>query len=259
MTNSRADRIAEWFDQQHRTRQSFRSHEELTRADLAFAYDVQDRLVAMRAARGEQVAGYKIGLTTARMQQMCGLEHPIAGAILSGGVHRSPFVLKSVDFVRLGLECEIAVKLATPLDGRTGALTHADIAASVEKIAAAFEVIEDRAADYKSLDMPGLIADNSWNAGMIAAASRPLLDLDDLTGRLFINGQETDSGSTRDVLEHPLNSIAWLSDHLARRHQRIEAGQWIMTGTIIPTRFPQAGDHYRFELPGLDAVEVRIS
>jgi 2-keto-4-pentenoate hydratase len=61
------------------------------------------------------------------------------------------------------------------------------------------------------------------------------------------------------VLGHPLNSIAWLCEHLARRNARIEAGQWVMTGSIVPTRFPQAGDHYLFEIAGLPPVEARIA
>ena len=256
----RAQTLADWLYGQHAARQDYYSNEEIKAGGLDLAYAVQDHLIAKRAtARNESVAGYKIGVTTPRMQEMVGLTHPIAGAILSGGVINAPVELRCADFVRLGLECEVAVQLRTPLDARNGPLARNKITAAVGVIAAAFEIIEDRNADYKSLDMPSLVADDSWNAGMVAGAPGQLIDLADAPGRLSVNGALVDTGSTADVLGHPLNSIAWLCEHLARRGQRVEAGQWIMTGTIIPTRFPKPGDHYLFEIEGLAPVEVRIS
>ena len=73
----------------HATRAPFASDVHLLAQPLAFAYDVQD-VFQDRRAQGQSLVGYKIGLTTPRMQKMCGLDHPIAGQILSGGIVRSP-------------------------------------------------------------------------------------------------------------------------------------------------------------------------
>jgi 2-keto-4-pentenoate hydratase len=257
MEDLQADNIARWLHEQHRAHKHFEAINALSDRGLEFAYNVQERFVAGLPGGGEPI-GYKIGLTTPRMQQMCGLDHPIAGFIAAGSHIPSPAALQVRSFVRLGLECEIAVQLREPLDGRNGVPSREQIAARIAFVAAAFEIIEDRAADYKRLDMRSLIADNSWNAGMISAPAQAPVDLASQTGRLWINGKETDSGSTRDVLGHPLNSVEWLCDHLARRNARIEAGQWIMTGSIVPTRFPKPGDHYIFEIEGLPRVEANI-
>ena len=259
MAGNVAGDLAGWLQGQHLSRQVFRSHDALRAGGLELAYNVQDQLIALRTAvSGQTIAGYKIGVTTPRMQQMVGLDHPIAGALLSGGVMASPARVNSAAYVRLGLECEVAVRLGIPLDGRACAPSREQAAASISEVAAAFEIIEDRAADYKALDMPGLVADNSWNAGVILGEPRPLPDLADLKGRLRVNGEAADSGSTKDVLGHPLNSLIWLCEHLGRRNARIEAGQWIMTGSIVPTRFPATGDVYHFEIDGLPAVQTTV-
>lgn len=242
----------------HATRAPFASDAHLLTQSLAFAYDVQD-LFQARRAQEQPLAGYKIGLTTPRMQKMCGLDHPIAGQILSGGIVRSPARLQSSRYVRLGLECEVAVKLARTLDARGADLDLEQVAACVEGVCVAFEIIEDRAADYARLDMPSLIADNSWNAGAVLSEMRPLPDLANLTGRLWINGEATDSGSTADVLGHPLTSVHWLATHLAARGCVLDAGQWVLTGSIVPTRFPKPGDAYRFEVEGLPPVAASIA
>ncbi len=242
----------------HETRAPFASDAQLLKLPLALAYDVQD-LFQARRAQGQALAGYKIGLTTPRMQKMCGLDHPIAGQILSGTIVRSPASLQSSRYVRLGLECEVAVKLGRTIDARNGDFDLERIAACVEGVCVAFEIIEDRAADYARLDMPSLIADNSWNAGAVLSEISPLPDLANLTGRLWINGEATDSGSTADVLGHPLASVQWLATHLARRGRALEAGQWVLTGSIVPTRFPKPGDSYRFEVEGLPPVAASIA
>src|SRR5262249_45755079 len=46
------------------------------------AYRVQDHFVHLLSAEQDAgVAGYKIGLTSAAMQEMCGIDHPVHGRI----------------------------------------------------------------------------------------------------------------------------------------------------------------------------------
>jgi 2-keto-4-pentenoate hydratase len=78
-------------------------------------YRVQYAYVA--ATIGDDAcAGYKIGLTSKRMQQMCGIDQPIAGTIYSRKVFKSGARLSMADYGRLGLEFEICVRLGRDLD-----------------------------------------------------------------------------------------------------------------------------------------------
>ena len=52
---------------------------------------------------------------------------------------------------------------------------------------AAFELIEDRHADYKTSKALSLIADNAWNGGIVLGAGKPPpagLDLNGISGHL---------------------------------------------------------------------------
>ena len=44
------------------------------------------------------------------MQRMVGFDSSAAGFILANAIHQSPAILRGADFVRLGIECEIAVQ-----------------------------------------------------------------------------------------------------------------------------------------------------
>ena len=57
-------------------------------AGVADAYAVQRHYVRLQTqARGTAPVGYKIGLTSKRMQDMCGIDSPIAGVVLADRVH----------------------------------------------------------------------------------------------------------------------------------------------------------------------------
>ena len=62
----------------------------------------------MAATEGNPV-GYKIGLTSLRMQQMCGLDQPVVGRLLEGRVNRGAARVDLGSFGRLGVESELCV------------------------------------------------------------------------------------------------------------------------------------------------------
>src|ERR1700709_829496 len=63
------------------------------------------------------MVGYKIGCTSAVMQHYLGIPHPCSGGVFAHGVHDSGVPLRARDFVRVGVECEIAVRLGGGLAG----------------------------------------------------------------------------------------------------------------------------------------------
>src|SRR5690606_7861106 len=107
-------------------------------------------------------AGYKVGLTSKRMQEMCGIDTPVAGVVLDSRVHGSGVELDLKDFGRLGLEFEICIVMGRDLPPIGRPYGAAEIAGAVRSAAAAVELIDDRNCDYAALDVLSLVADNSW-------------------------------------------------------------------------------------------------
>ncbi len=228
-------------------------------ADEAFAYEVQDAYVALRRAAADgALGGYKIGLTTPRMQAFCGGDRPISGVVLQRGIQSSPARIERAAYVHLGVESELAVRIGRPLPGDATNVTRTDVSAAVDRVAAAFELIDDRGADYATLNWLWMAADNSWNAGLVLGPAMPAADIGDLECVLEIDGVSADRGTTADVLGHPFDAVAWLAAHLHRRGQSLLPGQWVSTGSIATIRFPEAGQHMRFTIKGLEPVELSV-
>lgn len=225
-------------------------------ADDAGAYDVKDAYVALQMqATGASLKGYKIGLTAKSIQQVMKTTEPTEGEVLSHRVHVSPHTVRLSDFGRLGLESEICLVLAQDLDP---ACVPTDVRKALASVHAAYELIDDRNADYGKMNALTLIADNSWNAGVVMGAGARAADASaDLSATLSCNGTLLHE-AVPDGLNEALDMVTWLARHLGKRGKQLKAGQLIMTGNIMPTKFPKAGETYTFAVRGLAPVELGI-
>ncbi len=227
----------------------------LTPPSIADAYRVQEALVPLWTPARGAVAGLKIATTTKVMQQLMGIDHPCGGMIYANTIHHSPAALDRSRFMHVVVECELALRLGTDLPARGRPLTREDVHAAIAEVMPAFELIEDRNADYKTTVATSLIADNAWNGGIVLGA--PVAppagpSLDTLAGTLSINGTAAHSGVTDD----PLGALAWVANLAIERGRPITKGMVVITGSCIPTLPIRAGDTFRFELAGLGAVQM---
>jgi 2-keto-4-pentenoate hydratase len=260
MEDSAAQRAAETLLAEHKANSTFKP---LGAGDgpatIPDAYDIQQRYVALLRKKHGDTIGYKVGLTSAAMQTFCGIDHPIAGVVLASRVHRSGASVRRADYGRLGLEFEIAVRLKSDVPATGVPCTAEMIAPHIDGVCAAIELVDDRGADYANLDMLTLVADNSWNAGIVLSEfATKWPDLEAVLGRATKDGAAIGEGFGRDILGHPFNSVAWLATQLHSRGTGLKAGQVVMTGSVMKTIFPEAEAGYRFELEGIGFVEVQV-
>jgi len=240
---------------EHRDGKNFHTLEGLP--DLAAAYQVQ-KVYLGEVIGADRIVGYKIGLTSQRMQAMCGIDHPIAGAVFAKRVMNSGAKVAIADYHHLGLEFEICARLGRDLEPRKTPYPRAEVSNAVDAVCAAIELVDDRHADYAVLDCKSLVADNSWNAGVILGAfvQPPPSNLDGVVGVAYQDGVEIGRGRGADALGHPFEPLAWLASHLASQGEGLRKGDIVMTGSIVTTRFPVSAFSYRFDVDGLGSVEV---
>ncbi len=167
--------------------------------NLEEAHAIQDCLQRLNEEHGlGPLAGWKVALTTPVMQRLAGIGHPCAGGIHEAFVYRSPAALNAGDYVRIGVEAEIAVRLSADLAG--GGHTRDSVAAAVGALAPAIEIVDDRACDYDELD-----------------------------------------------------------GGLADRGRGLRAGDVVMTGSMVATKWPSAGDEIVVAVDGLGETLLRLA
>jgi 2-keto-4-pentenoate hydratase len=233
--------------------------EEVAPRDEAGGYVIQQAVHDILSADFGPLVGHKIGCTSAVMQQYLDIPHPCGGGIFSKGVHRSGAVLRHTDFVRVGVECEIAVRLGRDLVASDTPFTADGVAQAIEAYLPAIEIVDERYADWRSIGAPTLVADDFFAAGCVLGQPVPRSaapDLLTLTGRAMINGTEVGRGSGADVPGHPHNALAWLANHLAAAGHGLRAGEFVLTGSLVQTIWLDANDKVLMDLSGLGTVAV---
>jgi 2-keto-4-pentenoate hydratase len=225
-------------------------------------YRIADAVHGLLAGDFGELVGHKIGCTSAVMQQYLDIPHPCSGGVFANGVHPSGAALRTGDFVRVGVECEIAVRLARDLMPLDAPFTADKVVQAIDAYLPAIEIVDDRYADWQTLGAPTLVADDFFAAGCVlgqpvARSAAP--DLLTVIGRALINGTEVGQGTGADVLGHPHHALAWLANHLAADGNALRAGEIVLTGSLVKTIWLKPGDSVVMELAGLGTVSATFS
>lgn len=247
---------ARYLDEAHRTRTRYENlPDAIAPKTVAEAYTVQAALCDLWRPRLGPVAGLKIATTTKVMQALMGIDHPCMGTIFASRVHASPATIAKADYINVRIECELAVKLGRDLPKSSAPYARESVRAAVTHIMPAFELIEDRFADYKTSKALSLIADNAWNGGIVLGAAKLLpadLDLNGIQGVLKSNGTEVGNGKTDD----PLGALAWLANQAADAGRPMTAGMVAITGSVMVTVDIAPGERLDFALDGVGEVSL---
>jgi 2-oxo-3-hexenedioate decarboxylase/2-keto-4-pentenoate hydratase len=226
-------------------------------------YAVQDAARPLIAARGRGApVGWKIGSTSPPMQAALGIPFPCAGTLYAGTVHRGHATMDRGDYAKPGLECEIAVRLGADLPAVAGGHTRASVLPAVAAVMTSIELVEWRFVDIKRAGVPSLVADDFFSCGCVLGPAQPpeiLAGDADLPGRFTADGAVASAGSARDILGHPLNSLAWLADHRAARGTPLRAGDIVTLGSIVAALRVDRPCLVEASFDGLGAATVAVT
>lgn len=257
-------KTARWLIAQHAERLPFRAFPPgAAPADLAAAYAAQDAFVNLKARECGSPVGWKIALSNPVMQRLVGLDAPIAGRLLTRQVVGGPARTRVSAYGRLLIEFEIAVELGADLPLPEGTCSREQAGAAVAAVRPAFELADDRHADYAALGPHALqmVADNAWNEGAVLGQRRDdwrALDLAALAGQVWCDGAPMGSGHGRDLMGHPLDALAWLATGAAARGQPMRKGEVAILGSLVTSKFPESGQVWRYELDGFEPLTLSI-
>jgi 2-keto-4-pentenoate hydratase len=251
-----AAEAARYLDEAHRARARYQNlPEAIAPTSFDEAYAAQEALCALWQPRLGSIAGRKIAVTTKIMQELMGINHPCGGTIFASRVHTSPARIVKSDFVNVRIECELGVRLGRDLPKQASPYTRETVRQAIGEVMAAFELIEDRNADYKSSKALSLIADNAWNGGIVIGPAKPLppgLDPNGIAGHLKRNGKLEVSGRTDD----PLGALAWVANLAVDRGRPMTKGMVVITGSVVTTVDIAPGERLDFALEGIGETSM---
>lgn len=228
------------------------------RLDVAEAYRLQDRLRETLLARGERLAGWKVAFTNRAAQEANHLTEPGSAFLLVSGVLPSGSEIAFARYSALAVEAEIAFVMRRDLAGP--GVTPARAATAVEGALPALEIVDFR---YSGTPVgTDLIAEGVFaSAIVLGGALIPITGLDlALEGLLYEqSGAVVATATAAEVMGNPLNSLAWIANHLGARGLGLRAGDVVMTGSVSKLLRPKAGETVRATYTRLGSTVVRVA
>jgi 2-keto-4-pentenoate hydratase len=224
---------------------------------LAEAYDVQDRVRQALVAGGERVIGWKAGFTSKVTQQAFATDAPACAFLLGSGVYASGAEVPAARLRGLAVEAEVALVMGRSLAGP--GVTPPQALLAVEGAVPALELVDFRYAGKPTV--VDAVADGVFASAVVFGA--PLTDVTHLDlaleGLVYEqNGVIAATNTAAEVLGSPINSLAWVANHLGARGLGLRAGDVVMTGSVSLLLRPKAGDTVRARFTRLGSVSARF-
>jgi 2-keto-4-pentenoate hydratase len=208
------------------------------------AYQVQNAVAGLRQARGELVAGYKVGCVSDTMQRQLGLDRPVFGRVWETELYHDAAAIDSKGFDGLAIEGELALRLADDVPSAEWLKRNPDV------LSEAFVVIELHNYVFRSDQEQAaaeLIANNAIHAGVVIPEHgtpwTSSVSLGDVMIRVSKNGQLLGKESLESLPGGPLESAVRLAEHLSRWEMKAKRGQFVLTGSPLPLWRVEPGDH----------------
>jgi 2-oxo-3-hexenedioate decarboxylase len=236
--------------------------------DLPTAYAVTAELRKLRQARGETVAGRKIGFTNRGMWAEYSVYAPIWGDMYASTVHHADKLSGPFDLSKMPepkIEPEIALKFARAPDA---GMDDAALLGCIEWLAHGFEIVQSAYPGWKFSAADGIAA-GCLHGALILGAPRRIEDnasafqaaLPKFTVALSRNGEVVDRGVGANVLDGPLNALRHLLTLLKddKSNPPVAAGEIITTGSLTRAFAIAPGETWSTEIQGLPLSGVSVT
>ena len=222
------------------------------------AYAISLSILDRRLADGERVVGKKIGVTSKAVQDMLGVHQPDFGFLTNRMRVGEEISLERHGLIQPRAEAEIAFVLRSDLNGP--GVTAEDVLAATESIAPCFEIVDSRIEDWK-IGIVDTVADNASCGVFVLGDARvdPRgLDLPSLHCTVTKNGAPLSEGYGSAVQGSPLQAVAWLANTLGAYGVTLNAGDVILSGSLVSLAPASSGDVFEMELHGIGRCAARL-
>jgi 2-keto-4-pentenoate hydratase len=223
--------------------------------DARIAGGMQAQLDAWRARldRGERRLGWKIGINVAEVQRTLAIDAPVIGSISSGS-NLAPGARHALTGgTRIGVEPEVAVHVGSDVPGGSSE-EHARRA--IAALGPAIEVVD---IDLPFEDLERILARNVFHRAVAlgpADEGRAGGQVGDLVAHVRRNGIEEASARADTIAGDLPATVMLVADLLAELGETLTAGDVIISGSLTPIIWVEAGDLVEVDLGPLGALEL---
>lgn len=217
------------------------------------AYQVQDAVFA-DLWPGARATAWKAGAPSEQVE-------PAASPIPAENVLVSPASVRGDAMHMVGVEAEVAFRLAKDLPPRSRPYSERSVAAAIGEIVVAIELCDSRLANWKETSGLWKLADFQNNSGLVVGSGIADWHKVDFAAQAceFHVGGHVSRAKGAHPLGNPFRLLPWLVKHCAKRGFGLHAGDVITTGSWTGLEIAKPGDEVTARFPGIGEATVRIT
>ena len=222
------------------------------------AYKIQLKIIEGKTKRGEKIVGKKIGLTSKAMQQLANIHEPDYGFLTDRMIVYEDFPVKRSDLINPRVEAEIAFVLKKDLKGP--GVTVSDVLLATDFVMPCLEIIDSRVTSLERR-VENSILDNAAVGKVVFGAKRTnIMDVDLRTVGLVFeqNGEIVATAAGAAVYGNPAQAVAWLANKLSEFGVELNAGETVISGSLIAAVAANVGDVFTATFDRLGSVKVKF-
>jgi 2-keto-4-pentenoate hydratase len=205
---------------------------------------------------GHKALGWKLAFGGPAAIERLGTNAPLVGFLTDRGLLASGSVVSLTGWTKPAAEPELAVHLGKDLPG------GADRATAIGAIAGLGPAIELADVNHPSDDVEGTLARNIYQRHVVIGTKDTRHAggaLEGLTGRVILNDTEIAKVTEFEALTGELIDIVLhTADLLTGFGEKLEAGQIIIAGSIIPPLWVTSGEELVFQLEPVDSISIQF-
>lgn len=205
--------------------------------DAASAYSVMWQGIRLREEEGEEIIGYKMGLTSKAKREQMNLKEPIYGVLTDLMHWDSDDLFPVAEGIHPKAEPEIAFHLGRPLHGVP---TPEEAFEACDLIAPAIEILDSRFEGFKYFSLPDVIADNSSSSYFVIGEPLERMsfksweDLGKIQMQFYHQDKLLNTAAASEISGNPILSLVALCELLTAQHRTVPGNTWILAGAATP-------------------------
>jgi 2-keto-4-pentenoate hydratase len=204
-------------------------------------------------AAGARLIGWKVGFGTAAAMTNLKTSGPLVGYLLDSGLLAPDSTWDVGGASTPAVEPEVALHLGADL------APGGDVAAAVAGVSPAFELVD---LDTPMDDVEGMLAGDIFARHVVLAGRSPAVPGGLGVRPAVVHGAGPEPVSVADP-QDTVGDFAGLLAHVAAYldafGERLEAGQFVITGSMIPLVKVSPGAALRLELEGAEPISVSVA
>ena len=204
---------------------------------------------------GHKRVGWKIGFNALADQQRMKLAMPIVGFLTSESILDSGSTYKGKKHAKLMLEAEVGILIGKDVSASAG---KAQLLAAIEGFAPAIEVVDVARSSH---DITSILEDNIFHETFILGElikDIAEFKVKDILGNVSVNNQVVQTADPSRYPDDISEVVSVVADTLAKQGKCLQAGDWIISGSITQPVEVFAGDQVEVALLPLGSLSLNI-